>query len=55
MNLPPLSEADREALHSSASNLDDIPQQNRDRIEAGFNHAYRVAAEIRQGVRDPLR
>jgi hypothetical protein len=55
MNLPPLSAEDCEALRRSASDLDDIPQQSRDRIEAGFRHAYRVAEEIRQGVRDPLR
>lgn len=53
--LPPLSAADREALRQSASNLDDIPEQSRDRIQAGFRQAYRVATEIRQGVRDPLR
>ncbi len=53
--LPPLSEEDREALRRSASNLDDIPQQSRDRIQAGFRQAYRVAEEIRQGTRDPLR
>ncbi len=55
MILPPLSAEDREELRRSASDLSDITEQSRERIEAGFHHAYRVAEEIRQGVRDPLR
>jgi hypothetical protein len=55
MTLPQLSEDDREALRSSASNLGDIPQESRDRIETGFDRAYAVAGEIRSGVRNPLR
>jgi hypothetical protein len=53
--LPPLSEQDREALRSSARDLSDISDETRARIIADFDHAYRVAEQIRQGVRDPLR
>lgn len=53
--LPPLSEQDREALRNSVRNLDDIPSDTQARISAGFARAHRVANEIREGRRDPLR
>jgi hypothetical protein len=53
--LPPLSDEDREALRETARNLNDIPAATRARIDAGFERAYRVAEQIRQGQRDPLR
>lgn len=51
-SLQPLSETDREALRRD---LKYVTEESRARIEAGFSHAYKVAEEIRQGVRDPLR
>ena len=53
--LPPLSDEDREALRQTTRDLSDISPETRTRIEAGFAHAYRIAEQIRQGVRDPLR
>jgi hypothetical protein len=53
--LPPLSEDDREALRQTARDLSDMSTETRERIDAGFAHAYRVAEQIRQGHRDPLR
>jgi hypothetical protein len=55
MTLPQLSPEDREALRSSADDLGDIPEVSRHRIETGFDRAYLVAAQIRSGVRNPLR
>jgi hypothetical protein len=53
--LPPLSDEDREALRRTARDLNDIAPQTRARIDADFQHAYRVAEQTRRGVRDPLR
>jgi hypothetical protein len=53
--LPPLSDEDREALRQTARDLSDMSTETRARIDADFAHAYRVAEQIRQGDRDPLR
>lgn len=53
--VPPLTTEDREALRGRVGNLEDIPAQIRSRIDADFRLAHKIAEEIRQGVRDPLR
>lgn len=55
MTVPRLSNEDREALRHRVRNLEDIPDQIRAQIDADFRRAHRVAEEIRQGIRDPLR
>lgn len=45
----------REELRRTASDLSDIPAVDLARIQRGFAEAYKVADEIRSGVRSPLR
>ncbi len=49
-----LSEADREGLRRSASDLSDIEPDTLRRIEAGFAQAYQRAQEIADGTRAAL-
>lgn len=52
---PPTPEEDRAALYRSATDLSDMPPERRATIQRGIDDAYRLAEEIRLGIRNPLR